>query len=61
MEKNGNTYAPGDPVSVRLPGQKLASTKQGTVETIDPDTGRAHVKLAGGETVMVDIAALERA
>ncbi len=55
MEKNGNTYAPGDSVVVRRGGNKLASTQEGTLVSIDPDTNRARVKTAGGAEVFVDV------
>lgn len=46
MEKNGNTFAPGDPILVpAAPGEKTASPLQGEVLDVDTDKGLVRVKL----------------
>jgi hypothetical protein len=60
MEKNGNTFAPGDPVIIRSGNTKLGSSSEATIETIDVDTGRARVKYANGQLDFVDVHQLER-
>lgn len=59
MEKNGNTFAPGDPVRVNRPGGEKVSAAVGEIIKIDPDTQLALVK-QGADSTWVDFNLLEK-
>jgi hypothetical protein len=58
MEKNGNTFAPGDPVRINRPGEKVSSVV-GEVVKIDPESQLALVK-QGADSQWVDFSLLEK-
>jgi multidrug efflux pump subunit AcrA (membrane-fusion protein) len=45
MEKNGNSWTPGDQIVVNIPGEKVAGSMQGEVLEVDPDKEMVRVKL----------------
>jgi len=54
MEKNGNTFTPGDSIIVNIPGEKVAGPLQGEVLEVDPDKEMVRVKL-GSATRWVNV------
>lgn len=60
MEKNGNTFAPGDTVLYRRPGEKNAAPSQGEVVEADPDVNMVRVKFGTATIEWIDAGLLVR-
>lgn len=60
MEKNGNTFAPGDPVRVGGGGKVASGSTIGKVLSADPNTELVEVEWEDGRTSFEKMAELRR-
>ncbi len=60
MEKNGNTYSPGDPVRHNSHAKIASGDGIGKVLSVDPSTEMVEVEWESGRTTFEKLAELRR-